>query len=219
MLDSLLITFVGCIIIYFYFIFLLDIGEDIKFRNEILDLDTERQYSLNEIKNLFRDIYKYKKSLHEFNEYHIKHIIKLLEEVKGELVKKETKYYTLPMAETLSKIFSKQKVYKNNKSKLLVILSSILDELKEEKNFFGLNTREREILISLSRNENLSEVDKRSILELKDIVTNRYQELIKNNEQSNILSKRSMKVGYVSLIITFITSFPYIKTWLLEILN
>lgn len=217
MIYSLLQLLFFLIVIYFLIIFIFDFREDVKFQNEILDLDTEKQYSLNEIKSIFLDTYG--KDLDGLNEYYIKHMAKLIEQIKGNLLKKETVYYTLPLTGILTKIFKKQKVYKYDKSKLLNIVSSILDELKEEKKFFGLNTREREILISLSRNENLSEVDKRSILELKDIVTNRYQELLKKNEQSNVLSKRSMKVGYISLIITFITSFPYIKNLLLEILN
>jgi hypothetical protein len=215
MINSLLqLLLIG---IGFYIIFFFEVRKDIKFQNEILDLDVEKKYSLDEIKGIFLDTYKFKINIDELNEYNIKRITRLIEQVKGNLSKKETRYYEAPIIGTLLKIFNKQKTYQNDKKKLLALLSSILEELKEEKTFFGLNTREREILKSLSKNEQLSEVDKRNIFELKDIVTNRYQELLKKNEQSNELSKKSMRLGYISLIITFITSFEHIKNFILNI--
>lgn len=72
------------------------------------------------------------------------------------------------------------------------MLSPILEELNEETKFFDLNIREREIFISLTKNTNLSESDSKSISELKDIVINRYQELIKRDEQSDRLSIKNI---------------------------
>lgn len=84
------------------------------------------------------------------------------------------------------------------------LISSILQELDEEKKFFGLNVREREIFRDLTKNKSLSESDTKSILELKDIVINRYQELIKKDEQSDRLSKISIRLGLISLLATVV---------------
>ncbi|MFW2597772.1 hypothetical protein ACN9JZ_03530 [Aliarcobacter butzleri] len=188
-------------------IYYIDIRRDLKFQNEILDLDIEKQYSLNDIKSIFLDTYQFRMNIDELDEYNIKRIIRLIEQIQGNLLKKETKYYEPFLFNTILRLFKKQKTYNNDKEKLSSLLSTILNELSEEKKFFGLNTREREILKSLSKNVNLSEVDKRSISELKDIVTNRYQELLKRNEQSNKLSKISIYLGGIGLIIALIGFF------------
>ncbi|MCG3651950.1 hypothetical protein L5F32_06660 [Aliarcobacter butzleri] len=191
-------------LILIYILYYFDTRRDLKFQNEILDLDVEKKYSINNIKSIFLDTYQFRINIDELNEYNIKRLNRLIEQVQGNLSKKETKYYEPFMFNTILKLFKKQKIYKNDKEKLLTSLSTILDELAEEKKFFGLNTREREILKSLSMNKNLSEVDKRSILELKDIVTNRYQELLKRNEQSNKLSKISIYLGIIGVIIAVV---------------
>lgn len=188
-------------------IYYIDIRRDLKFQNEILDLDIEKQYSLNDIKSIFLDTYQFRMNIDELDEYNIKRIIRLIEQIQGNLLKKETKYYEPFLFNAILRLFKKQKTYNNDKEKLSSLLSTILNELSEEKKFFGLNTREREILKSLSKNVNLSEVDKRSISELKDIVTNRYQELLKRNEQSNKLSKISIYLGGIGLIIALIGFF------------
>ncbi|MFW2578441.1 hypothetical protein [Aliarcobacter butzleri] len=189
--------------------------KDVNFKNRILDLDTSKLYSLDNIKRIYSDTYMSTRNINEFGEASIKNICNLIEQVEGNLHNKETKYYDF----IIFKIFKKKNIYNNDKNKLLTITSQILDELSEEKKFFGLNTREREILKDLSINANLSEADKKSIFELKDIVTNRYKELLNRNEQSDRLSKKSMRLGYISLFITFVVSFEHIKNFLLKFLQ
>lgn len=195
------------LLISIYIIYYFDTRRDLKFQNEILDLDVEKKYSINDIKSIFLDTYQFRINIDELSEYNIKRLNRLIEQVQGNLSKKETKYYEPFLFNTILRLFKKQKTYNNDKEKLSSLLSTILNELSEEKKFFGLNTREREILKSLSKNVNLSEVDKRSISELKDIVTNRYQELLKRNEQSNKLSKISIYLGGIGLIIALIGFF------------
>ncbi len=195
------------LLISIYIIYYFDTRRDLKFQNEILDLDVEKKYSINDIKSIFLDTYQFRINIDELSEYNIKRLNRLIEQVQGNLSKKETKYYEPFLFNTILRLLKKQKTYNNDKEKLSTLLSTILDELSEEKKFFGLNTREREILKSLSKNVNLSEVDKRSISELKDIVTNRYQELLKRNEQSNKLSKISIYLGGIGLIIALIGFF------------
>ncbi|MFW3380112.1 hypothetical protein [Aliarcobacter butzleri] len=207
------------LLISIYIIYYFDTRRDLKFQNEILDLDVEKKYSINDIKSIFLDTYQFRINIDELSEYNIKRLNRLIEQVQGNLSKKETKYYEPFIFNTILKLFKKQKIFKNDKEKLLTLISTILDELAEEKKFFGLNTREREILINLSTNNQLSEVDKRSISELKDIVTNRYKELLNRNEQSDRLSKKSMRLGYISLFITFVVSFEDIKNFLLKFLQ
>lgn len=195
------------LLISIYILYYFDTRRDLKFQNEILDLDVEKKYSINDIKSIFLDTYQFRINIDELSEYNIKRLNRLIEQVQGNLSKKETKYYEPFLFNTILRLLKKQKTYNNDKEKLSTLLSTILDELSEEKKFFGLNTREREILKSLSKNVNLSEVDKRSISELKDIVTNRYQELLKRNEQSNKLSKISIYLGGIGLIIALIGFF------------
>lgn len=204
MIELLLVFGPLLTILIMYYI---DRRKDKKFQNEILDLDVEKKYSINDIKSIFLDTYQFSMNIDELSEYNIKRLNRLIEQVQGNLSKKETKYYEPFLFNTILRLLKKQKTYNNDKEKLSTLLSTILDELSEEKKFFGLNTREREILKSLSKNVNLSEVDKRSISELKDIVTNRYQELLKRNEQSNKLSKISIYLGGIGLIIALIGFF------------
>ncbi|MFY4810794.1 hypothetical protein ACOTWH_09240 [Aliarcobacter butzleri] len=189
--------------------------KDVNFKNRILDLDTSKLYSLDNIKRIYSDTYMSTRNINEFGEASIKNICNLIEQVEGNLHNKETKYYDF----IIFKIFKKKNIYNNDKNKLLTITSQILAEIENEKKFFGLNIREREILKDLSINANLSEADKKSIFELKDIVTNRYKELLNRNEQSDRLSKKSMRLGYISLFITFVVSFEHIKNFLLKFLQ
>ncbi len=202
-----LLETISIALVFIYILYLLDTRKDLKFQNEILDLDVEKEYSLNDIKSIFVDTYKFKINIDELSEYNIKRIIRLIEQVKGNLSKKETNYYEPFIFDSILKLLKKLRKYNGDKDKLLKLLSKILDELAEEKKFFGLNTREREILIDLHKNERLSDVDKKSISELKDIVTNRYQELLKRNEQSNKLSKVSIYLGVLGLVIALLGFF------------
>jgi len=177
-------------------------SKEIKFKNEILDLNTNKKYALHDIKNIYSDIY----DLHELNEYSINKIQKFINHIKGNLLKSDTKYYYYSiLIGTFKRINGEEKKYTNDKDSLLPLLTIVSEELNEEKKFFGLNTREREIFISLVNNSELSESDSKSILELKDIITNRYQELIKKDEKSDRLSKRSIRLGYISLLITAVS--------------
>lgn len=202
-----LLETISIALVFIYILYLIDTTKDLKFQNEILDLDVEKEHSLNDIKSIFVDTYKFKINIDELSEYNIKRIIRLIEQVKGNLSKKETNYYEPFILNDILKLLKKLRKYNGDKDKLLKLLSKILDELAEEKKFFGLNTREREILIDLNKNERLSDVDKKSISELKDIVTNRYQELLKRNEQSNKLSKVSIYLGVLGLVIALIGFF------------
>lgn len=178
---------------------------EIRFKNEILDLDVNNKYSLNDIKTIFLNICDFNSNIDELSEYNIKRIHRLLNQVKGNLLKKQTTYYNFSFIfGILIKLTKKQKKYDNDKNKLLNLISSILQELDEEKKFFGLNVREREIFRDLTKNKSLSESDTKSILELKDIVINRYQELIKKDEQSDRLSKISIRLGLISLLATVV---------------
>jgi len=191
--------------IFFY----LDKQSGIKFKNEILDLNINEKYVLNDIKSIFLNTSDFNFNIDEFSEYNIKRIQKYIEQVKGNLLKNDTQYYTSSIIlGILKKLLIKQKKYNNDKKQLLNILNNIIDDLNEEKKFLGLNAREIEIFTDLMKNKNLSEADSKSILELKDIILNRYQELIKRDEQSDRLSKHSMNLGYISLIIAVI-SFSY----------
>lgn len=194
------IPLIGVIIIYS--LHYANTVKDVNFKNRILDLDTSRLYSLDDIKRIYSNTYMSTRNINEFGEASIKNICNLIEQVEGNLHNKETKYYDF----IIFKIFKKKNIYNNDKNKLLTITSQILVEIENEKKFFGLNTREREILKDLSINTNLSEADKKSIFELKDIVTNRYKELLNRNEQSDRLSKKSMKLGYISIGITLFWS-------------
>lgn len=202
-----LLETISIALVFIYILYLIDTTKDLKFQNEILDLDVEKEHSLNDIKSIFVDTYKFKINIDELSEYNIKRIIRLIEQVKGNLSKKETNYYEPFILNDILKLLKKLRKYNGDKDKLLKLLSKILDELAEEKKFFGLNTREREILIGLRKNERLSDVDQKSISELKDIVTNRYQELLKRNEQSNKLSKVSIYLGVLGLVIALIGFF------------
>jgi len=194
------------VLIMFDILRYLDKQDEIKFKNEILDLDGNKEHSLNDIKSIFSDIFNFNVTIDELSEYNIKRIQRLLDNVKGNLTKRNTKYYHYSIiVGILIELLKKQKVYANDKDQLISSISKILKELEEEKKFFGLNARETEIFIDLTKNKNLSEADYKSILELKDIVINRYQELIKRDEQSDRLSKRSIRLGYISLLITAVS--------------
>ena len=182
--------------------------DEINFKNEILDLDGKNEHSLNDIKSIFSDVFNFNATTDELSEHNIKRIQRYLENVKGNLTKRNTKYYNYSVIiEMFIKLFKKQKVYDNDKDKLIHSVSNILKELAEEKKFFGLNTRETEIFMDLTKNKNLSEADSKSILELKDIIINRYQDLIKRDEQSDRLSKVSIRLGYISLLVTAVSVF------------
>ena len=66
---------------------------EIRFKNEILDLDVNNKYSLNDIKTIFLNICDFNSNIDELSEYNIKRIHRLLNQVKGNLLKKETTYY------------------------------------------------------------------------------------------------------------------------------
>lgn len=186
----------------------IDKKDEINFKNEILDLDGKNEHSLNDIKSIFSDVFNFNATTDELSEHNIKRIQRYLENVKGNLTKRNTKYYNYSVIiEMFIKLFKKQKVYDNDKDKLIHSVSNILKELAEEKKFFGLNTRETEIFMDLTKNKNLSEADSKSILELKDIIINRYQDLIKRDEQSDRLSKVSIRLGYISLLVTAVSVF------------
>jgi len=196
---------IGLLIMFDIFRYL-DKHEEIKFKNEILDLDGNKEYSLSDIKSIFSDVFNFNATIDELSEYNIKRIQRLLDNVKGNLTKRSTKYYHYSVIiGILIEVLKKQKIYDNDKDNLICTVSKILKELETEKKFFGLNARETEIFMDLTKNKNLSEADSKSILELKDIIINRYQELIKRDEQSDSLSKRSIRLGYISLVITAVS--------------
>jgi hypothetical protein len=179
---------------------------EIKFKNAILDLDTDKEYSLKKIKTIFSNIHKLTVDIDDLSEFNIKRIQKLVNHVQGNLSESDTKYFSYCfICGILTKLLNKQKNYKNDKDKLLHLLTGITNELEEEKKFFGLNKREKEIFLDLKKNKNLSESDLKSISELKDIILNRYQELITKDEKSERLSKRSIYLGYISLLITAVS--------------
>jgi len=184
-----------------------------KFKNTILDLDVDKEYSLKKIKTIFSSINKLSVNIDDLSEYNIKRIQKLINHVQGSLSETDTKYFDHCF---ICGVLSKQKSYQNNKDKLLCLLSNIIDELEEEKKFFGLNKREKEIFLDLSKN--VSESDLKSISELKDIVLNRYQELMTKDEKSERLSKISMRIGYISLFCTAISVYFsfFQETYLVE---
>jgi len=183
----------------------LDKNDEVKFMNTILDLNVEKKYIFKDVKSIFAHACNLNVNIDDLSEYNIKRIQKLINNIEGNLLKSDTRYYDNSIIiGGLIKIFGRYKDYKNNKNELLNLLSNVLKELDEEKKFFGLNKREKEIFLDLNHNKNLSDSDIQSILELKDIIVNRYQELMKRNEQSDRLSKISIKLGYISLIITAI---------------
>lgn len=162
----------------------IDIQNEIKFKNTILDLDINKKYTLQDIKR----------------------IQKYIDQVQGNLLRTDTSYYDYFLSVGFfTTLFSLKKEYRNNKIELSNLLVNVLHELDDEKKFFGLNKREKEIFLDLNKNSNLTDSDLKSILELKDIVVNRYQELMKRNEQSDRLSKISIRLGYISLLITVIS--------------
>lgn len=184
----------------------IDKQNEIKFKNAILDLDINQKYTLQDIKRIFTDINDLVVNVDDISEYNIKRIQKYIDQVQGNLLRTDTGYYDYFLSLGIFTIlFSKKKVYRNNKTKLSNLLANVLNELDNEKKFFGLNKREKEIFLDLNKNSNLTDSDLKSILELKDIVVNRYQELIKRNEQSDSLSKISIRLGYISLLITAIS--------------
>jgi len=177
-----------------------------KFKNTVLDLNINQTYTLQEIKKIYIDIGDFGVNADDISEYSIKKIHKCLDQVQGNLLKTDTRYYDYFLTTGFfTNLFAKQKEYKNNKTELLNLLSNVLIELDNEKKFFGLNKREKEIFLDLHKNSNLTGSDLKSMLELKDIVVNRYQELMKRNEQSDRLSKNSIRLGLISLLITVIS--------------
>lgn len=201
--------------IIIYWLYYSSTVKDVNFKNKILDLDTNKEYSLDDIKRIYSNTYMSTRNINEFGETSIKNICTLIEQVNGNLHNKETKYYDF----IVLRIFRRKNKYDNDKNKVLAITSKILDEIENEKKFFGLNIREREILKDLSKNNNLSEADKRSISDLKDIVTNRYKELLNRNEQSDKISKKAMNLGYISIGITLFWSSDSLKNALTDTLK
>lgn len=188
---------------FFYFI---EVSHNVKFKNLILDLDTEKSYSLNDIESIYMNT----NNRSFINEYNLISIEQYIKQIKGNLIVKNTKYYTYTFCISYIINIFRQRKYNNNKENLIKILSSILEEIANEKKFFGLNTREKEIFRDLITNTNLNDSNKAKLDELKIIVTDRYQELLKKNEESNKLSTKSMRVGYISLTVAFLGLIPII---------
>ncbi|WP_066222617.1 hypothetical protein [Aliarcobacter cryaerophilus] len=197
------------------FFFFIEESNGVKFKNAILDLDTNKLYSLKDIENIFMNA----NNRSSIDDYSFISIEKYIKQVKGNLLDKNTKYYTYTFCISyIINIFRRRK-YINNKESLVIILSSILQELENEKKFFGLNSKEKELAKELSLSNNLSDVDRKNINELKDIVTIRYKELLDRNEQSDRISKKAMRLGYISIGLTVIASFEFIKKILLNMLT
>lgn len=190
--------------------------EYVSFQNTIMNLNVENvSYSLKDIKNIYCDTLKLNVNSDELSEFHIKKIHRLLSNVDANLLKdKATYYYALETNKIfimLVSFFFKKKslqCYHNDKSKktiLKTIIQNILNELDEEKKFFGLHTREKYLFSKLMNNENINNENKEHIFELKNIVLSRYQELVKKEDTSEKLSKRSLKVGYIGLFLGLIS--------------
>lgn len=167
-------------------------NESARFRNELLDLDTDKTYSLDDIKRLYIDIYKYFVTENDLSETSIDNVQKHITLVRGHLLKKVPHYYSgsLIMDIILRRVFSIKYDCKN-KDKLEVILSNITEEIENEKEFFGLAAREKDVFKSLRCSKSLSDGDKKNIDELKETVAGRYQELLKNTEKEKEARKKS----------------------------
>ncbi|OCL85718.1 hypothetical protein AAX26_01785 [Aliarcobacter thereius] len=177
---------------------------DIKFKNAILDLETNRTYSLDYIKSIFLFTHP---NIRILNDHNLNNIEKLIIQIQGNLLASNSTYFTAnTIMNKIFRLFRKNKIYENDKYKLLEIISSILVEIDKEKQFFGLNTREKKIFQDLTSSTSLDKSDLAKLEELKIIITDRYQELLDEYEKSNKQSKISKIFAIIGLVSTLIST-------------
>lgn len=192
---------------------------DTKFMNNVLSLDIKYdKYSLEYFKNLYSLSLNINLSYDDLSENHIKKIDRLLSKVKGSLLLENTTFFSSTF---IGEIFNKFIIKKNYekdidfKSRLRKIIEDVQNELKKEKELFGLNRREKEIFSSLLNENSLDKNSKKDIYELKEIFVNRYEELILKEEKSDKNTKWSKKLTIISLLYAILISLPQLKELIL----
>lgn len=194
---------------------------DTKFMNNVLSLDIKYdKYSLEYFKNLYLLSLNINLSYDDLSENHIKKIDRLLSKVKGSLLLENTTFFSSTFIGEMFNKFIIRKNYEKDidyKSRLKKIIKDVQNELKKEKELFGLNRREKEIFSSLLNENSLDENSKKDIYELKEIFVNRYEELILKEEKSDKNTKWSKKLTIISLLYAILISLPQLKELILKV--
>lgn len=208
MLISLSLGLLAAILCLEYFYYL-EMRDTVKFKNAILNLDVNKSYSLQDIEKIYMYIFR----VRTINEYNLNNMDKFIKQVIGNLLLKETNYELYYLSQNILKILKiKQKTYTNDKEKLLDILKSVLLEIDKEKQFFGLDSREKKIFQDLITSNYLKENDIGKLEELKIIITDRYQKLLDEYEKSNKNAKSAKKYARIGIVVTLISLAPFFNT-------